>query len=73
MDQEKEKGQSQIVAYLDRIEELEDGTASSVFLVEVEEDEFKQFVLPSEFLPEDASEGDYLTIRLAIRNEELIC
>jgi len=70
MDDEKEKGQSEIIAYLDRIEELEDGTASAVFLVEVEEDEFKQFVLPSEFLPEDTSEGDYLTIRLAIRNEE---
>lgn len=70
MDEEKEKGQSEIIAYLDRIEELEDGTASAVFLVEVEEDEFKQFVLPSEFLPEDVSEGDYLTIRLAIRNEE---
>ena len=70
MDDEKEKGQSEIIAYLDRIEELEDGMASAVFLVEVEEDEFKQFVLPSEFLPEDTSEGDYLTIRLAIRNEE---
>ena len=70
MDDEKEKGQSEIIAYLDRIEELEDGTASAVFLVEVEEDEFKQFVLPSEFLPEDTNEGDYLTIRLTIRNEE---
>lgn len=70
MDKEKEKGQSEIIAYLDRIEELEDGTASAVFLVEVEEDEYKQFVLPSEFLPEEVGEGDYLTIRLAIRNEE---
>ena len=70
MDGEKETGQTEITAYLDRIEELEDGSATAVFLVEVEEDEFRQFVLPADFLPEDASEGEYLTITIRIGNEE---
>lgn len=55
-----------ISAYLDRIEELEDGSASAVFLVEEEgEDEFSEFVLPSKFLPEGTSEGEYLTITIS--------
>lgn len=58
----------EITAYLDRIEELEDGTAKAVLYVEEEEDEFRQFVLPADFLPEDVGEGDYLTITL--RKEE---
>ena len=66
MDKEKEKGQSQMIsAYLDRIEELENGSASAVFLVEEEEDEFSEFVLPSKFLPEGTSEGEYLTITIS--------
>ncbi len=69
MDSEKETGQKEITAYLDRIEELEDGTAAAVFYIEEDEDEFRQFVLPADFLPEDAAEGDYLTIKI-IRNEE---
>ena len=51
--------------YLDRIEELEDGTATAVFLVEDEEDEFREFVLPTDFLPEGAGEGEYLTIKIS--------
>ena len=65
MDEEKEKGTSKITAYLDRIEELEDGSASAVFLVEEEEDEFREFVLPADFLPEDTQEGEYLTIKIS--------
>ena len=65
MDKEKEKGQSKITAYLDRIEELEDDSASAVFLVEEEEDEFREFVLPASFLPEDTQEGEYLTITIS--------
>ena len=65
MDEEKEKGQSKITAYLDRIEELEDGSASAVFLVEEEEDEFQEFVLPANFLPADVQEGEYLTIKIS--------
>ena len=65
MDSSKEKRTKEITAYLDRIEELEDGTAKAVFLVEVDEDEFTEFVLPTEFLPEDADEGEYLTITIS--------
>ena len=62
MDCAEEKREKEIIAYLDRIEELEDGTAKAVFLLEEEEDEFRQFVLPADFLPEGADEGDYLSI-----------
>lgn len=55
----------EISAYLDRIEELEDGSATAVFLLEEEEDEFREFVLPADFLPEGAGEGEYLTIKIS--------
>lgn len=65
MDSAKEKGTQKIIAYLDRIEELEDGSATAVFLVEDDEDEFRQFVLPADFLPEDVGEGEYVSITIA--------
>ena len=55
----------EISAYLDRIEELEDGSATAVFLLEEDEDEFREFVLPADFLPEGAGEGEYLTIKIS--------
>ena len=55
----------EISAYLDRIEELEDGSATAVFLIEEDEDEFREFVLPADFLPEGAGEGEYLTIKIS--------
>ena len=70
MDSAEEKRQKEITAYLDRIEELEDGSATAVFYVEDEEDEFRQFVLPADFLPEDAAEGEYLTLTLARAEEK---
>lgn len=69
MDSAEEKRQKEITAYLDRIEELEDGSATAVFYVEDAEDEFRQFVLPADFLPEDAGEGEYFTLTIS-RNEE---
>ena len=60
MDSSKEKRTKEITAYLDRIEKLEDGTAKAVFLVEDDEDEFREFVLPA-----DADEGEYLTIKIS--------
>ncbi len=69
MDSAEEKRQKEITAYLDRIEELEDGSATAVFYVEDGEDEFRQFVLPADFLPEDADEGEYFTLTIS-RNEE---
>lgn len=68
MDSAKETRQKELIAYLDRIEELEDGTAKAVFLLEEDEDEFREFVLPADFLPEDADEGEYLKITVT-RNE----
>ena len=61
--------EKEISACLDRIEELEDGSATAVFLFEEEEDEFREFVLPADFLPEEADEGDYLTIKIS-RDQE---
>ena len=65
MDNAETKIRQEVTAYLDRIEELEDGTATAVFLVEVDEDEYRQFTLPADFLPEDADEGEYLTITIS--------
>lgn len=69
MDSAKEKGTQKITAYLDRIEQLEDGTATAVFYIEDDADEFRQFVLPADFLPEDADEGEYLTITIAKQDD----
>lgn len=63
-------GEKEISAYLDRIEELEDGSATAVFLLEEEEDEFREFTLPADFLPEDAGEGEYLTIKISRAQEK---
>ena len=70
MDSAEEKRQKEVTAYLDRIEELEDGSATAVFYVEDEEDDFRQFVLPADFLPEDATEGEYFTLTLARAEEK---
>ena len=64
------KETKEIIVYLDRIEELEDGSATAVFLVEEEEDEFREFVLPADFLPEDAGEGEYLTLTISREQEK---
>ena len=60
MNEEKE-----ISVYLDRIEEQEDDTALAVFLIEDDDDEFREFVLPADFLPEGADEGEYLTLKIS--------
>ena len=60
----------EITAYLDRIEELEDGSATAVFLIEEEDDEFREFVLPADLLPEGAGEGEYLTIKISREQEK---
>lgn len=65
MDSSKETRQKEITAYLDRLEQLEDGTAKAVFLVEDDEDEYRQFTLPADFLPDDVGEGEYLTLTIS--------
>ena len=69
MDSSQENAQKEIIAYLDRIEELEDGSAKAVFLLEEDEDEFREFLLPADLLPDDAGEGEYLTIKIS-RDQE---
>ena len=59
-----------ITAYLDRIEELQDDTRAAVFYVEDEDDDFRQFVLPADFLPEDADEGEYFTLTISREQEK---
>ena len=54
-----------MTAYLDRLEQLEDGTATAIFLVEDDEDEYRQFTLPADFLPADVGEGEYLTLTIS--------
>ena len=58
-----------ISVFLDRIEEDADGSAEAVLLLEEEEDEVREFVLPADFLPEGTGEGEYLTIKIS-RDEE---
>ena len=62
---EKEKGRQEVTVYLDRIEKLEDDSATAVFMLEDDEDEFREFTLPADFLPDDAGEGEYLTITIS--------
>lgn len=56
--------EKELSVFLDRIEELEDDSALAVLLIEEEEDEFREFTLPADLLPENADEGDYLTIKI---------
>ena len=60
----------EITAFLDRIEELEDESEEAVFLFEEEEDEFQEFTLPANLLPDDAGEGEYLTITISRAKEK---
>lgn len=65
-----EESSKKITAYLDRIEELEDGSSTAIFLIEDDEDEFREFVLPADFLPEDVGEGEYLTLTISREQEQ---
>ncbi len=71
MDKEKAKRPQKVSVYLDRIEELEDETTEAVlYFGDDEEEEMREFVLPGDFLPEDASEGDYLKIEISVDSEK---
>ena len=63
--------EKEISVFLDRIEELEDDSALAVLLIEMDadEDEFHEFTLPAELLPEGTGEGEYLTIKIS-RDEQ---
>lgn len=53
--------------YLDRLEELEDGTAEAILLIDDGggEEYSAEIVIPAKFLPNDVSDGDYLTIKIS--------
>ncbi len=55
-----------VSVYLDRIEELEDGTAEAVLFIDEGGEEYSaQINLPSTCLPENVSDGDYLTLKIS--------
>jgi len=74
MDSGKEKIRQEISVYLDRIEELEDGTAAAVLLIDEGEEEYSgEFHLPENFLPQEVSEGDYLTVTISLEKIDGEC
>ena len=54
-----------ISVYLDRLEELEDGTAEAILLIDEGEEYSAEIVIPAKFLPDNVSDGDYLTIKIS--------
>ena len=63
--EEKELKEINCSVYLDRFEELEDGTAEAVLLLDEGGEEYSgELVLPADLIPADAGEGDYLTIKI---------
>ena len=54
-----------ITAYLDRVELCQDDSRTAVFYIEDEEDDFRQFNLPADFLPDDAAEGEYFSLTIS--------
>ena len=71
MDSGKEKIRQEISVYLDRIEELENGTAEAVLLIDEGEEEYSgEFHLPENFLPQEVSEGDYLTVAISLEKTD---
>ena len=57
-------------AYVDRIEEVEEGVDKAVLYIGEETEEMIKIVLPVTVLPEDVCEGDYVRIAIAIENAE---
>ncbi len=65
MDGTSENSAKEIIVYLDRIEELDDDEAEAVLYIEDDDDDVREFILPADFLPADADEGEYLTITIS--------
>ncbi len=65
MDSAEEKIK-EISLYLDRLEELDDGSREGVLLIDEGGDEYSgELGLPEKFLPEGAIDGDYLTLEIS--------
>ena len=54
-----------VSVYLDRLEELEDGTAEAILLIDDGDEYSSEIVIPAKFLPDNVSDGDYLTIKIS--------
>ena len=66
MDSGEGKKFQEVSVYFDRIEELEDGEAEAVLLVDEGDEEYSgELILSAKFLPEDVNEGDYLTLTIS--------
>ena len=68
MDSREEKNFQEMTAsvYLDRFEELEDGSAEAVLLLDLGGEDYSgEIVLPANLIPEDAGEGNYLTLKIS--------
>lgn len=66
MDSGEEKEFQKVSVYLDRIEEVEDGEAEAVLLVDEGDEEYSgELILSAKFLPGDVNEGDYLTLTIS--------
>ena len=71
MDKREEKDCKEISLYLDRIEELEDDTKEAVLLLDDDEEgDLEEIFLPESLLPENISEGDYLTMKIYLDEEK---
>ena len=57
-------------AYVDRIEEVEEGDDKAVLYIGEETEAMIKIVLPVTLLPDDVCEGDYVRISMAIDNAE---
>ena len=57
-------------AYIDRIEEVEEGENKAVLYVGEETETMIKIVLPVSVLPDDACEGDYITLTITVDNAE---
>ena len=69
--EEKEFQEMTASVYLDRFEELEDGSTEAVLLLDEGEEEYSgEIILPADLIPADAGEGDYLTLKISRDDEK---
>lgn len=57
-------------AYIDRIEEVEEGEDKAVLYIGEDTETMIKIVLPVSVLPDDACEGDYITLTITVDNAE---
>ena len=56
-------------AYIDRIEEVEDGESKAVIYIDDVVEDIKKIVLPISMLPDEIYEGDYISIKISYDKE----